>query len=135
MSFGKKKLVTSALPYVHGIPHLGNLSGSILPADIYHRFLDVRGLENYYFCGSDVHGTPSALAAMEEGEEPKEFTQKQHRKIKSVLEEFNIDFTHYSQTHTSYNREQTQKMFKQLYRNGYIAEKTQNLPYCRNDER
>ncbi|MDY6788987.1 MAG: methionine--tRNA ligase, partial [Candidatus Nanohaloarchaea archaeon] len=131
----KKKVVTSALPYIHGAPHLGNIVGSILPADIYHRFLDIAGVKNIFICGSDEHGTPLELAAIEEGEEPAKFADKQHKKIKKLLKGFNMDFSLYGRTHTRFNREQTHEMFKNLYRNGYITEKEQDLPYCLKCER
>jgi len=131
ISFATRKVVTSALPYIHGVPHLGNLVGSLLPADIYHRFLDVRGVENIYICGSDEHGTPLELAALDEDVPVGEYADRQHEKVKQILEEFDLDFSLYGRTHTDYNRRQTHQMFKQLYRNGYISEKTQNLPYCR----
>ncbi len=130
-----KKIVTSALPYIHGVPHLGNIVGSILPADIYHRFLDVKGTENIFICGSDEHGTPLELAALEAETPVGDHADVQHEKVKSVLEDFDMDFTLYSRTHTEYNRRQTHDMFRKLYRNGYITEKTQELPYCENCER
>ena len=134
-AFKKKKIITSALPYIHGIPHLGNIAGSLLPADIYSRFLDVIGVDNISICGSDEHGTPLELAAIEAGEEPETYSDKQHEKVKSVIEEFNIDFTLYGRTHTEQNREQTHEMFKNLYKNGYIVEKTQEMAYCIDCER
>lgn len=130
-----KKIVTSALPYIHGVPHLGNIVGSILPADIYHRFLDVKGTDNIYICGSDEHGTPLELAALEADTPVEDHADAQHEKVKSVLEDFDMDFSLYSRTHTEYNREQTHDMFRKLYKNGYITEKTQELPYCKNCER
>ncbi|MFB6294317.1 MAG: class I tRNA ligase family protein, partial [Candidatus Nanohaloarchaea archaeon] len=111
-------MVTSALPYIHGVPHLGNIVGSLLPADLYHRYLDLRGHENIFICGSDEHGTPLELSALEAGEEPKEHADRQHEKVKAVLEDFDLDFTLYGRTHTEYNERQTLDMFKQLYRNG-----------------
>ncbi len=127
--------MTSALPYIHGVPHLGNIVGSILPADIYHRFLDIKGVKNIFICGSDEHGTPLELAAIEEGVKTEEFANRQHKKIKKLLEEFNMDFSLYGRTHTEFNQGQTHKMFKELYRNGYITEKEQDLPYCLECER
>lgn len=60
----KQKLtITSTLPYIHGVPHLGNIVGSLLPADIFHRYQDLRGNDNIFICGSDVHGTPLELEA------------------------------------------------------------------------
>ncbi|MFB6166874.1 MAG: methionine--tRNA ligase, partial [Candidatus Nanohaloarchaea archaeon] len=132
---GERTVVTSALPYIHGVPHLGNIVGSLLPADLYHRYLDLRGHENLFICGSDEHGTPLELSAMEAGEEPEKHADRQHGKVKSVLEDFDLDFSLYGRTHTVYNRERTHDIFRHLYRNDYIVEKEQNLPYCTNCER
>lgn len=126
---GERTVVTSALPYIHGVPHLGNIVGSLLPADLYHRYLDLRGHENIFICGSDEHGTPLELSAIEAGEAPKEHADKQHETVKAVVEEFDLDFSLYGRTHTEYNENQTLDMFKQLYENGYIDERTQQLPY------
>ena len=128
-------IITSALPYIHGVPHLGNIVGSLLPADIYHRYLDVIGEDNIFICGSDEHGTPLELAALEADTPVKEYADQQHNKVKTVLDEFNLDFTKYGRTGTPYNEKQTKKMFKNLYRNGYITEKSQQMPYCGNCER
>ncbi|MFB6203308.1 MAG: methionine--tRNA ligase [Candidatus Nanohaloarchaea archaeon] len=126
--------MTSALPYIHGVPHLGNMA-AFIPADIFHRYLDVRGVKNEYIWGSDVHGTPTELEAMERGEDVEEMMQEQHEKVKKVADRFDMDYSIYSHTHSDHNRKQTHDMFVELYCNGYIEEKEQNLPYCRNDER
>lgn len=127
--------MTSALPYIHGVPHLGNIVGSLLPADIYHRYLDIKGVENIYVCGSDVHGTPLELEAMERDMPVEQLAEDQHDKVRNVLNDFNMDFSIYSNTHSDFNREQTHDMFEELYVNGYIEEQEQTLPYCNNDER
>lgn len=107
----------------------------MLPADIFHRYLDIKGVENKFICGSDVHGTPLELEALERDVSVEELTEEQHQKVKSVLEDFNLDFSIYSSTHSDYNRKQTHDMFEELYCSGYIDEEEQNLPYCENDER
>ncbi|MCJ7478955.1 MAG: methionine--tRNA ligase [Candidatus Nanohaloarchaeota archaeon QJJ-7] len=132
---GERTVVTSALPYIHGVPHLGNIVGSLLPADLYHRYLDLRGHENIFICGSDEHGTPLELSALEAGEEPKEHADRQHEEVGSVLHDFELDFSLYGRTHTEYNEERTLDIFKHLYRDGYITEKEQELPYCTNCQR
>ncbi len=93
------------------------------------------GVENISICGSDEHGTPLELAALEEGKKPEVYADEQHKKVKNVIKDFNIDFTLYGRTHTEYNRKQTHKMFRKLYKNGYITEKTQEMPYCLDCER
>lgn len=131
----EKYTVTSALPYIHGVPHLGNIVGSILPADIYHRYLDLRGKDNVFICGSDVHGTPLELEAMEQGTPVEKLKTQNHRKVKEVLEAFKMDFSIYSDTHSDYNRKQTRKMFKELYCNGFIQEESYDMAFCLDDER
>jgi methionyl-tRNA synthetase len=107
----------------------------MLPADIFHRYLDIKGIENKFICGSDVHGTPLELEALERDVPVEELTEEQHKKVKSVLEDFNLDFSIYSSTHSDYNRKQTHDMFEELYCSGYIEEEEQNLPYCKDDKR
>lgn len=127
--------VTSALPYIHGVPHLGNMAGSVLPAELLHRYFDIRGKENIFVCGGDVHGTPLELEALERGEDPRDIKDEQTEKVREAYESLNVDFTIFSDTHSEYNRKQTHDMFEELYCNGLIQEKTQNMPYCNDDER
>ncbi|WP_347721354.1 methionine--tRNA ligase [Candidatus Nanohalovita haloferacivicina] len=127
--------ITSALPYIHGVPHLGNMAGSVLPAELLHRYYDVRGTENIFVCGGDVHGTPLELEALERGEDPRDIKDEQTQKVKEAYESLNVDFTIFSDTHSEYNRKQTHDMFEELYCNGLINEKTQNMAYCEDDER
>jgi methionyl-tRNA synthetase len=117
------------------VPHLGNIVGSLLPADIFHRYLDVRGVDNIYICGSDVHGTPLELEALEQDMPVEELAEQQDEKVKDVLDRMEMDFTFWGNTDSDYNRKQTHEMFEELYVNGYVNEKEQNLPYCNNDER
>ncbi len=120
---------------MHGVPHLGNIVGSLLPADIFHRYLDVRGVDNIFICGSDVHGTPLELEALEQDMPVEELAEQQDEKVEEVLNRMEMDFTFYGNTDSDYNRKQTHDMFEELYVKGYINEKKQNLPYCNNDER
>ena len=131
----RKVTVTSALPYVHGVPHLGNFAGSVLPAELYHRYLDLKGVENEFICGGDVHGTPLELEALERGESPEDIKDEQNQKVKDAYESLNVDFSIFSDTHSEYNRKQTHDMFEELYCSGLINEKTQNMAYCKDDER
>jgi methionyl-tRNA synthetase len=130
-----KRTITSALPYIHGVPHLGNMAGSVLPAELMHRYYDIRGKENIFVCGGDVHGTPLELEALERGEDPRDIKDEQTRKVKEAYESLNVDFTIFSDTHSAYNRKQTHDMFEELYCNGLIHEKTQNMAFCNDDER
>lgn len=131
----KRTVVTSALPYVHRMPHLGNLAGSILPADIFHRFLDLMGYENIFICGSDQHGTPIELEALQLGIKPKDLAEKNHLKVYETLKKFDFDFTFYGRTHSPFNEKLTLDFFKELYRNGYIEEREEENAYCVNCKR
>jgi len=71
-------LVTSALPYINGVKHLGNLAGSMLPADVFGRFCRARGRETLFICATDEHGTPAELAALEAGQEVAAYCAEQH---------------------------------------------------------
>jgi methionyl-tRNA synthetase len=111
------------------------MAGSVLPADLYHRFLDVKGVENEFICGGDAHGTPFELEALERGEEPIDIKDEQVEKVKQAYESLGVDFSIFSDTHSEYNRKQTHDMFEEIYCKGLIQEKTQNMAYCRDDER
>ena len=81
-------LITSALPYINGIKHLGNLVGSMLPADVYSRFLRQEGESVLFICATDEHGTPAELAALEAGLDVTTYCQKQCQSIKSTKSGF-----------------------------------------------
>ncbi len=131
----KRVSVTSALPYVNGVKHLGNLTGSILPADVFHRFLDITGINNIFICGTDEHGTAVELAALEEGLSPKDYSDKYHQIQKRIYEKWNIDFSFFGRTSSPTNHEITKEMFLSAYENGYINEETLIIPYCAVDKR
>jgi len=111
------------------------MAGSVLPAELMHRFLDLKGVSNEFICGGDVHGTPLELEALERGEKPEDIKDEQVQKVKEAYESLNVDFSIFSDTHSDYNRKQTHDMFEELYCKGLINEKTQVMPYCHNDER
>lgn len=111
------------------------MAGSVLPAELLHRYFDLRGKDNIFVCGGDVHGTPLELEALERGEDPRDIKDEQTRKVKEAYESLNVDFSIFSDTHSDYNRKQTHEMFEELYCKGYIDEKTQVMPYCKDDER
>jgi methionyl-tRNA synthetase len=111
------------------------MAGSVLPAELYHRYLDIKGVENEFICGGDVHGTPLELEALERDEDPRDIKDEQNQKVKEAYESLNVDFSIFSDTHSEYNRKQTHDMFEELYCSGLIHEKTQTMPYCEDDER
>ncbi len=131
----KRIVVTSALPYVNGVKHLGNLTGSILPADVFHRFLDLFNVNNIYICGTDEHGTPSEVSAMKENMDVRSYCDKYHEIQKNIYKKWNIDFTYFGRTSTKENEEITQDLFLRMYKNGYILEKEMTIPYCNHDKR
>ncbi len=126
----KRIMVTSALPYVHDMPHLGNIVGSVLPADVYHRYLKLAGYDSIYICGSDSHGTMFEITSERMGITPEELVFSNHEKIKKIFEKLNIDFTYYGITHSDENKEITHRIFNKLYENGFLIEEEMNLPYC-----
>ena len=119
----EKILVTSALPYVNGVPHLGHLAGCLLPSDVYARFNRLIGNEVIYICGTDEHGTPSELGAKKEGVNVLDYTTKYHNLHKEIYKKFDLSFDYFGRTSSHVNSEITQKIAKQLFENGYLYEK------------
>ena len=99
MSAMKRKLVTSALPYVNNIPHLGNLI-QVLSADVYSRFCRLKGYETLYVCGTDEYGTATETRAQEEGKTPRELCDYYHGIHSDIYRWFNIAFDHFGRTST-----------------------------------
>ncbi len=127
--------MTSALPYVYSVPHLGNFVGSVLPADVYFKYLKMKGDDAIFICGSDQHGTPIELAAIKKGVEPDKLADELHATVKNLFEKYHCTFTHYGKTHTEENREVTYGVFNELYNNGYILEREDMQAYCNIDKR
>ncbi len=128
-------LVTSALPYINGIKHLGNLVGSMLPADVYSRFLRQEGEEVLFICGTDEHGTPAELAALEEGITVAEYCQRQYELQADVYQRFGLSFDHFGRTSSPEHRELTQHFYQQLEAQGFIEEREISQMYSLTDER
>lgn len=133
--FSHRVTITSAIPYVNGVKHLGNIVGSILPADIFHRFLDTFGVDNIFICGTDEHGTAVELAALEEGLTPQKYSEKYHAVQKSIYEKWGFDFTFFGRSSSPSNHQITQDIFLSSLENGYIKEDTIIVPYCKHDKR
>ncbi len=136
ISFKAKRVtITSALPYVNGVKHLGNLVGSILPADVFHRWLDIMGIDNVYVCGTDDHGTAVEIAAAEEGLSFEKYAEKYFELQKEIYTKWNIDFSFFGKTSSESNKEITQDIFLSIYENGYIKKDKLTTPYCTIDKR
>lgn len=102
-----KHLITSALPYVNGVKHLGNLVGSLLPADAYARFLRLEEEEVLFICATDEHGTPAELSALEAGLPVQEYCDTMHQKQRAIYAKFGLSFDHFGRTSSDQNRELT----------------------------
>jgi len=130
-----KYLVTAALPYTNNLPHIGNVAGSHLPADIYHKLLEILGNEVVFIGGTDEHGSPIEIAALKEKVEPKELCDKYYTLHKKIYDWLRIDYDNFGRTSSRTNHEMTQHIFKKLLENGYIFEDKMILPYCEFDKR
>lgn len=126
----KKTLVTSALPYANGALHLGHLAGAYLPADIYVRYLRLRGRDVVWVCGSDEHGAAITIRAKKEGISPRDIIDKYHTLNKQTFENFGISFDMYHRTSEAIHHETAQEFFQKLYKGGdEFIEKTSEQYY------
>ncbi|MFF4216761.1 methionine--tRNA ligase [Streptomyces nondiastaticus] len=130
-----RHLITSALPYINGIKHLGNMVGSMLPADVYARYLRQTGRETLYICATDEHGTPAELGAKELGLPVDEFCTKQHDAQKAIYDGFGLSFDYFGRSSSPENREITQHFARQLQKNGFIEERSIRQVYSLADGR
>lgn len=128
-------LITSALPYINGIKHLGNLIGSILPADVYAKFLRQSGKEVLYICGTDEHGTPAEIAAQEAGKPIDEYCRDMYEVQKSIYQQFHISFDYFGRSSAPSNHKLTQEIFLNLEKNGFIEEIEIKQYYSFDDKR
>ena len=108
-------LITSALPYINGVKHLGNLVGSMLPADVYARYLRARGDEVLLICATDEHGTPAELAAADAGQDVAEYCAEQHEVQRALGERFGLSWDHFGRTSAPQNHEITQHRARALH--------------------
>lgn len=129
-----KKLITSALPYVNNAPHLGNIIGCVLSADIYARFCRAKGYETLYICATDEYGTATENKARAEGLTPKEICDKYHAVHKEIYEHFNISFDYFGRTSHPEHIEVTQAIYKDLDDQGMIEEQEAEQTYCDHDQ-
>jgi methionyl-tRNA synthetase len=130
-----RHLVTSALPYINGIKHLGNMVGSMLPADVYARYLRQRGHEVLYICATDEHGTPAELAAAKAGQPVAEFCAQAHETQKAIYDGFGLTFDYFGRSSSPQNAEITQHFARRLQENGFIEERAIRQVYSPVDGR
>ena len=113
-------LITSALPYVNNVPHLGNIIGCVLSADVFARFMRLMGKNTLYICGTDEYGTATETAALKEKCTPQELCDKYHLIHKKIYEWFDIDFDYFGRTSTELHTQITQDIFLSLQKNNCI---------------
>ena len=130
----KKVLVTSALPYVNNVPHLGNIIGCVLSADVFARHSRLKGRETLFICGSDEHGTATETKAKALEISPRELCDQFYAKHKDIYEWFSISFDHFGRTSDPLHHKITQDLFKKVKENGFITEKTTVQPYSMKSE-
>jgi len=128
-------LITSALPYINGIKHLGNLAGSMLPADVYARFQRSRGRETLYICATDEHGTPAELAAAAAGQDVRTYCDEQHKIQYDIGRSFGLSWDFFGRSSSPQNHRLTQRFAKALWEAGFIEERVTQQVYSRADRR
>lgn len=124
-----KKLITSALPYVNNVPHLGNLI-QVLSADVFARYSRLKGDDVLYICGTDEYGTATETKAQEAGKTPRELCDYYHSLHAKIYEWFGIAFDYFGRTSIKEHTEVTQEIFRELYKNGYIKEHESEQFFC-----
>lgn len=125
----QRTLVTTALPYANGPVHIGHLAGVYVPADIYVRYLRLKGEEVIHIGGSDEHGVPITIRAKKEGVSPQDVVDKYHYLIKKSFEEFGISFDIYSRTSSDIHKKTASDFFLELHNKGEFVEKTSEQYY------
>ncbi len=130
-----RHLITSAIPYINGIKHLGNLVGSQLPSDLFARYLRARGHEVMFICATDEHGTPAELAAAKAGKPVDDFCREMHEIQAEIARGFRLSFDHFGRSSSARNRVLTQSFARVLGEQGLIAEKTEKQFFSVDDNR
>ena len=130
-----RHLITSAIPYINGIKHLGNLVGSQLPADLYARFQRARGNEVLFLCATDEHGTPAELAAAKAGKPVDEYCAEMWAVQGEIAKGFRMSFDHFGRSSSQQNRDLTQHFAGRLADEGLIEEVTEQQIYSNTDGR
>jgi methionyl-tRNA synthetase len=128
-------LITSALPYINGVKHLGNLVGSMLPADVFARFQRAKGRETLYICATDEHGTPAELAALEAGQDVATYCAEQHRIQKDVGERFGLSWDFFGRSSARPNHALTTHFARVLWARGHLEVRTTKQVYSNAEKR
>jgi methionyl-tRNA synthetase len=128
-------LITSALPYINGVKHLGNLAGSMLPADVYARAMRLLGHEVLYICATDEHGTPAELAAAEAGQSVQDYCDAMHTAQAEAGASFDLSYDYFGRSSSESTRELTQAFALALEANGFLEERVSQQVYSVADGR
>ena len=124
----KRHTITAALPYTNGPIHIGHMAGVYVPADIYARYLRLKGDEVLFICGSDEHGVAISMKAKKDGITPKEVIDKYHGIIDKTFNDFGISFDYYGRTSSNVHHETAQEFFKAIHdKGGFETETTEQL--------
>lgn len=135
MTRTRRILVTSALPYINGVKHLGNLAGSMLPADVYARVMRLMGHDVTYICATDEHGTPAELAAQASDTSVKDYCDEQYEIQRKAGEGFNLSYDWFGRSSRPANHALTQHFAQVLEQNGLIEERSSKQVYSVDDGR
>jgi methionyl-tRNA synthetase len=125
----KRYILTAALPYTNGPIHIGHLAGVYVPADIYARYLRLKGKDVLFVCGSDEHGVAISMRARKEGKTPQQIIDHYHGLIKTSFEDFGISFDHYGRTSDPIHHQTASDFFKKLHQQGDFVEQTTDQLY------
>jgi methionyl-tRNA synthetase len=131
----EKVLVTSAWPYINVTPHLGNLVGSVLSADVTARYYRLKGSDVLMVSGSDTHGTPIEVEAIKQGITPKALTDRNHAKVSELFHRWEASFDNYTTTESPIHKQFVQKTLLEIQKNGYIFAQDTQMLYCEHDQR
>ncbi len=129
-----KILVTSALPYINGVPHLGHMVGCLLPSDVYARFMRMMEEDVLYIVGTDEHGTTSEVGALKAGMDVQSYCDMNHERHYKTYKDFNLSFDYFGRTSSEQNKEMTYQIFEALDKNGFIEERTVKQVYSIDDK-
>ncbi|HUI01567.1 MAG TPA: methionine--tRNA ligase [Nitrososphaerales archaeon] len=130
----RRVLVCCALPYTNAVPHVGNIVGSHLPADIFARYCRLKGYETVFVGGADENGTPTEVAALELKVTPRALTDVFYNVHKTIYDWFEISYDNFSRTSLPVHYKTTQDLFLKIYEKGYVTKGVMRLPYCETDK-
>ncbi|MFH0972044.1 MAG: methionine--tRNA ligase [Candidatus Micrarchaeota archaeon] len=131
----ERYLITAALPYVNNVPHIGNIAGSHLPADIFARYCRLKGRETIFIGGTDEHGSPSEIAAEKANIPVEELCETFYKIHRQIYDWFELSYDNFSRTSKPLHHEITKEFFLELQKNGFISEQKTMMPYCVKDKR